>query len=299
MLSQHNSPPAKLPPRADRARLMVRKTLLILFGLGLGLFALCVVAFVVISSRKIEKNIVLIPPISDGKINAFVFASLNIDGRGKSSLVITSVNRELKLTPLSQVLDPDQQSTRLQRAQVSVQTGVLVDEIWSVSQLPTTLSKKSFLDAWKTQDQSVVALQWWETNWLLSERDVEVKTDQDNADLAKMSQVARISPAARKCSVAIVNTTQVAGLASAISDYLEKIGLVVIRVTDNQTNSVASHLVIADKSTEFCQEAIAVLDYISPEPLEVTVNQEAANTYRASLVLLVGQNMIQVQEPAK
>lgn len=295
MIEQHSQPPTSV----DRTRAVVRRFLLVLAGVFLTVLAFSAVTLLVLSSGKIEKNIVLIPPILDGKINSFVFASLSMDGRGNASLKLVPIATELKLTPLTQVLETDQQTARLQRAQVSVQVGVLVDEVWSVTQLPTELTKQTLLHSWQEQRSTRFDRDWWQTNWLLSNQDVEVKNDQSLADLAKISEVARITPAARRCSVAIVNTTQSPGLASAISDYLEKIGLVVIRVTDNKANSDRSHLVIAEESKEVCQEAVAVLDYISPEPLELVINQEAATTYRAALVFLVGQNMIQVQEPAR
>jgi hypothetical protein len=292
------NPKPNLPlGKSQTARKMVRKALIIIFGLGLMIVAFCAVVLLAITAQKTEKNIVLIPPVLDGKVSSFVFMSLVIDGRGESSLVIVPVAAELKLTPLSQVLQTDPQLARLQRAQASVQTGVLVDEVWTTTELPTTFTKQGFLDTWRQQLPTAFNSQWWQARLALSDSHLELKENQTVGDLVVANQVGRISPAARQCSVAIVNTTQVAGLASAISQYLEKIGLIVIRVTDNQTNSDQSHLVVADKQREVCQEAVKVLDYISPEHLVVVENQEAADTYRAALVLLVGQNMIPVQEP--
>jgi hypothetical protein len=136
-------------------------------------------------------------------------------------------------------------------------------------------------------------IDWWQARFGLANRNVVIEADKAVSDLPNLEQGTFVSDQARRCSVAVVNTTPVTGLANTLTSYLEKLGLVVVRVADNQTNSQVSHLVVAEKN-EACLEVAKVLDFLSPNTLEIVENPEAATTYRAALVLFVGQNMAEL-----
>jgi hypothetical protein len=130
--------------KTHNLRKITRRILLIIIGLLLATFAFIIASIVLLSARKTHKNIMIINPVIDGKVNSFLFASLFIDPRAESSLAMARISSELKLTPLPQTLEADQTLHRKRRAQASLQTGVLIDEVWEVGQIPSELTKWFF-----------------------------------------------------------------------------------------------------------------------------------------------------------
>lgn len=92
------------------------------------------------------------------------------------------------------------------------------------------------------------------------------------------------------CSIAVVNTTGVTGLATDVGDILERSGLFVARLTNNQSNTANS--LILTKNIEECQEVIDFVSILTPNSTEVAIDEAAATRYRARVVLLVGRDLI-------
>jgi hypothetical protein len=108
-----------------------------------------------------------------------------------------------------------------------------------------------------------------------------------------------LSPAgaeiARQCSLAVVNTTNKSGVANFLTNYLEKKGIVVVRITNNNSNLDTTRVVLAEES-EACAAVVDTLQYLQPEKTSVSINQEVANTYRASAILFLGKDITELQE---
>jgi hypothetical protein len=96
------------------------------------------------------------------------------------------------------------------------------------------------------------------------------------------------------CSIAVVNTTGVTGLATEVGEILERSGLFVARLTNNQSNTTNS--LILTKNLEECQEVIDALGVLTPNSTEVAIDEAAATRYRARVVLLVGKDLIPADE---
>jgi len=96
------------------------------------------------------------------------------------------------------------------------------------------------------------------------------------------------------CSIAVVNTTGVTGLATEVGDILERSGLFVARLTNNQSNT--NNSLILTKNLEECDEVIEALSILTPNSTEVAIDEAAATRYRARVVLLVGKDLIPTEE---
>lgn len=92
------------------------------------------------------------------------------------------------------------------------------------------------------------------------------------------------------CSIAVVNTTGVNGLATEVGDILERSGLFVARLTNNQSNT--SNSLILTKNPEECKEVIEAVGILTPNSAEVAIDEAAATRYRARVVILVGKDLI-------
>jgi hypothetical protein len=90
------------------------------------------------------------------------------------------------------------------------------------------------------------------------------------------------------CSIAVVNTTGVTGLASEAGAILERSGLFVARLTNNQSNTTNS--LILTKNLEECQEVIDAVSILTPNSTEVAIDEAAATRYRARVVILLGRD---------
>ncbi len=118
----------------------------------------------------------------------------------------------------------------------------------------------------------------------------EVSSLEKWADVRQQLTLAFPEP---ECSVAVVNTTSQAGLASTISQVIEQTGYPVIRVTDSKTNLAKTHIFYATEPTNCSVQAESISQVV---PFEVEIAPDTAMTqlYRASIVVEVGQDVSQV-----
>lgn len=97
------------------------------------------------------------------------------------------------------------------------------------------------------------------------------------------------------CPVAVVNTTPTGGVASHITRLVEGSGYTVIRIADSAHNFEHSRVVI-DAGSEVCGIHGQRLTHLLPQGAEVVTNTEQAQSYRAKIVVLLGQDVSQVLE---
>ncbi len=92
------------------------------------------------------------------------------------------------------------------------------------------------------------------------------------------------------CPVAVVNTTNQSGLATAVAKVVEQSGYTVVRVTDNPEAEPHSRVAYAADSEE-CQVKAASLGHLFPQKVEVTADSATTQTYRAKIILELGEDI--------
>lgn len=293
------SPPVKrVTPeqKTHNYRKVVRSLLLIFLGLFLTIFALITIGILVFSRHEFSKNIVLIPPVIDGKVNSFIFASIIAKSNNNVTLVSVPINAELSIAPKSQLLGVDPVVDQLRSAQATVQLGLLVDEVWDGNALPRALGKEELLANWKTgEDRWRSQWEWWRVRLGLSSDGTTIHQTKSLTSLADLKVGVPVGDQVHKCSLAIVNTTAKPGVASGLTQLFEKLGLVVVRVTDNQTNRPNSHLLLSE-DTIACRQLQSVVEHVSPQPLDVVIDHDSAESYRAAAVFFIGEGTANLRE---
>ncbi len=92
------------------------------------------------------------------------------------------------------------------------------------------------------------------------------------------------------CTVAVVNTTEKLGLASKLSGVIEQNGVVVVRVTDQDSPyQLSTFSFSADHGS--CLSLSERLEVLFPNKLIKQQNQQLQQEYRADLVIFIGKDM--------
>ena len=92
------------------------------------------------------------------------------------------------------------------------------------------------------------------------------------------------------CSVAVVNTTENIGLASKMSAILEKNGVVVVRVTDqNSPYQLSTFSFSADHGS--CQSLSKRLQVLFPSEVSQQQHDQLQQEYRADLIIFIGKDL--------
>jgi len=92
------------------------------------------------------------------------------------------------------------------------------------------------------------------------------------------------------CNVAVVNTTDKTGLASKISDMLEKNGAVVVRVTDQNSPYQLSTLSF-NPDHGSCQLLSERLQVLFPDKITRQDHAQLQQEYRADLIIFIGKDL--------
>jgi hypothetical protein len=176
----------------------------------------------------------------------------------------------------------------------------LVTNVWSSTSLPTTtvdpsshrLKQILWEAAWQDHDTSWLDKFLW-LSWLkqLSDRELRIHTVTTQAEWHRLQdETALNSDLTEQCLTAVVNATGQNGWASTTSVMLENTGLVVIRVTDTPDRADHSKLLVSPKAAERCDVLVELLKKSWPSSLQVVMDEAQTDHYRASLVLVVGED---------
>lgn len=92
------------------------------------------------------------------------------------------------------------------------------------------------------------------------------------------------------CSIAVVNTTPITGVATEIGTILERSGFFVARLTTNRSDTNTSLLLT--KGVAECDGIAQLLKILTPNSNKIVVDESAALRYRARVVLLVGNDIV-------
>ena len=110
-------------------------------------------------------------------------------------------------------------------------------------------------------------------------------------DLPNMFLERSLIQNSQACSIAVINTTEVNGLASRMSDLLEKNGAYIVRVVSNDLDLDKSY-VLVDDSKNNCLVVAKKLEGLLPQHGELQ-RGEVIQPYRADIVIFLGNNLAQ------
>ena len=113
--------------------------------------------------------------------------------------------------------------------------------------------------------------------------------DFDNNNIEDISEKLGAEQSFFNCPVAIVNTTDQAGLANKLASLLEKVSFLIIKKDSNSENLEKSYFVY-DPQLEECQSLLDKLTEIMPET-RVQADHQIAQAERAGLVIYIGKDL--------
>lgn len=94
-----------------------------------------------------------------------------------------------------------------------------------------------------------------------------------------------------QCSVAIVNASQINGLANQLSKILENSGVEVVRTTDSIWDEPKTALYVSPDEAAKCQQVIAAIQAVSPVILPQQLDQAKSTQYRARIIFFIGNEL--------
>lgn len=209
---------------------------------------------------------------------------------------------EYQLSSIYPLMQLERKNKQYQAATLGAVLGVVVDAVIPIENLgeqaPFVSVEKN---PQRTLTQVLRPLWWqqslaidWQTRWqwltYLERADltwVALKTDEGMGPFQFETTFAEL----KDCSVAVINTTKVKGLARRISNELENSGLTVIRTVAEQSTEAAS-VVYFDENYPKCHQLIPYIQQALPQHREALQDQNLANRFRANLVVVLGSDLI-------
>jgi len=182
------------------------------------------------------------------------------------------------------------------RSAVSLSIGVLLDELWHADVTTLDLTSKTRFQAFLLRH-------------LLSNRQVSFPQkvawlalvfDQRTDYVIHEPLTSLPSPVFEQlnygseqstCTVALINTTPLAGLAGRIASLLESHHFRVVRTTSDDTSVARTTVLFADPFLPDCRLVIEKLEKLVPGGVEKQVNTEETIRHRADLVVRLGNDL--------
>lgn len=115
------------------------------------------------------------------------------------------------------------------------------------------------------------------------------------SDLAEALKNTSLVPSqqTQQCPVAIINTTEVAGLATQVTGLVEQGGALVVRSEHEAQDSPHTTILTSAESAAACSDVLSLLDTVFPNgaPQTQIDNDSLLTQYRAKIVVLLGDDM--------
>ncbi len=203
---------------------------------------------------------------------------------------------EYPLSAVNRLLGLEKKSPDFVRAAYSQAIGVGASDIITTVEPTSDLTTLEATRKWWWQTAwANVSHHWqaWQWYWAADQVGSYGVTFHGQVPVANLGREVRLLPdwLDSECSIAVVNTTAVSGLASQLARVLENGQLRVIRVTDSKQPSDVTQLVMNNQAAGRCQRAMHGVETVLPLEPHAVENQEAANQYRADIVVLLGKDV--------
>lgn len=272
-----------------------------------GSIILCLNSFLpLIFELTTEQTLMLIEGESGGRVNQAYL--VNISPQAKQILVLQLDPQMLlpvagqygtyPLATVSQFLTAQGSDAEQIRKTYNLAFGHVIDKIYYFHQLPSILSKhhlKQIFNQYVTaavKDLQPLDKLFWQTFFALRSYSYY-----NFAAAAQLSQVAdwgrraASKPFLSACPLVLVNAASSQGLASKVSQILEKNGLEVRHLDSAAQATVSSQIFYDEQNTE-CVQAVETITAILPQEMILSPDggQEASKN-RAKAVIVLGQTM--------
>ncbi|HEX9817313.1 MAG TPA: LytR C-terminal domain-containing protein [Patescibacteria group bacterium] len=184
------------------------------------------------------------------------------------------------------------------RSTLSLSTGVLLDELWPVNvkqlRLESPNQFTSFLvqNFWHNQHISwftklaVLALA------LAQQTELIVQPSLSALPISTWRQ-ANLADDGLSCTVALVNTTSLNGLAGRIDNLLKSQNFRVVRTTSDDTLVARTVVISGTDFSDTCQQVLTKITHLVPGGVERQSDDQQTQLYRADLVVKLGEDLVQ------
>jgi hypothetical protein len=281
-----------------KVRLIV-KTLATFLTFGLLTFGAIFFFFPHLVSLNFDQNIVFYKTNIEGRMDQMYFASLKVDSpqiavyqfdNNYQTSFLEKSNLKVIVQPLAQI-ELNQKSITLPK--LSWLSGGVVNQAYEI---PVEVAINQSQDLLKVVRQALIQdsayLNWTELKDLVQLWGLMRRTDWQELRIVETDSLPKTAVLGSRCTVAILNTTEINNYAGSFSDLLEQSGLRVIRV-DGVAEPVAQSRLLVDPSKIECSrvsEQIKKGVFLSESIVEEdqAIIKHYANRYRADMIILLG-----------
>ena len=184
------------------------------------------------------------------------------------------------------------------RSTMSLSTGMLLDELWVVNtdrlQINSQARLKQFLvtNLWRNWQVSLADKLAWLA--LAADHRTEFTLRQNVTELPDQRFLVKdFAQAEPLCTIALVNTTDMNGLAGRIAQLLESHNFRVVRTVSNDTTAEQTTAITQAEVSEDCQLVLDKVTSLVPGPVKQQVDEDEALRQRADLVVQLGTDLVQ------
>lgn len=184
------------------------------------------------------------------------------------------------------------------RSTMSLSMGILLDELW-----PTNTSNLELNNG--TQLKSLLLTKFWH-NWqiplsrklawlsLLLDQRTEITVYEPVGELpAPVFLEQQFSQSEPLCTVALVNTTQMNGLAARIAQLLESHNFRIVRTISDDSLVGQTTAITTDEVSQDCQLVLEKITSLVPGAVKQQANEAETVKNRADLVVKLGTDLVQ------
>jgi hypothetical protein len=307
VIKKRSASRSKKHKKSDNLILRIIKSILVTLLVLISLVALTIGSIWVAGSQLFalnnNKNILFISSdidSSEGNIYLAYFypvtKEINLVPIESSPISLRGGYGEYELAKTYPLLTMEKKKPDFQRAILSWGVRILIDHIIDIKptleinnkkQLQQSLQKAA-LDQIARPQKFIELLEMYFFTRSVPVEQIRIKTEAILVDNLETLDTTMIY---ESCSVAVVNTTQEVGLASKMSEILEKSGVMVVRVTDQSSPYQLSTLSYSSGQNG-CQALANRLRVLFPGKIIDQDNNQLKQEYRADMVVLIGKDLI-------
>ncbi len=287
----------------------VRLVIFFLFGSSLITVAVMVFSSVILKrdwSNNLDKNILLINIGSSGSSREILFAHISPSAQ---KIELVSLNPALPINllgssdtfPLAAVLSVwTQQQKQIQYlpAGYTFGLGKIMDEVWVSYNFAWNAAQPNFSQISQQIFLNHIATnlrfgdRFWLYQFVRGLRPDQVQFSQADSIVAwqKATATSVYADIPPDCSVAVINTIGVTGVGTRVGTILQKSGLSVVRISDEQTELPTTQLIEGADAQKCLNQHLHLLNSL-PVATKVVKDDVRSAQYRASMVLMIGNDL--------
>lgn len=208
---------------------------------------------------------------------------------------------EYQLRSVLPLLKVDKKSNQAIQATFSFALNTGINQVWQDNNLDKDFTQFDVQQlGWRLiRGQIKTGLSPWQRfHWgvylsRFSETDIAISSASSLEEWQESKQWWSLGKLLYLCSVAVVNTTDTAGLGGQVSGVLESAGLNVIRVANDQTPREATTVVIdfdKDHPNETCDQVLNLITAYIPNATNTEYNPDATLEHRANISIILGED---------